>query len=68
MLLLGNLRIYYDIPGAGLQSRSVSTSDIASMFCNAAVVCLIPDASGVALVLTNGNVLLIPMSLLIVRI
>uniref|UniRef100_A0A0N5AEV3 Kinetochore-associated protein 1 n=1 Tax=Syphacia muris TaxID=451379 RepID=A0A0N5AEV3_9BILA len=61
----GNLRIYYDIPGAGLQSRSVSTSDIASMFCNAAVVCLIPDASGVALVLTNGNVLLIPMSLLI---
>ncbi|KHN74126.1 X-linked retinitis pigmentosa GTPase regulator -like protein [Toxocara canis] len=60
-----DLRISYNVGGGGPKQKVVPIRDFAPEWAEAAALCLIPDASCIALILANGNVLLVPIKTLI---
>uniref|UniRef100_A0A915ATI5 RCC1-like domain-containing protein n=2 Tax=Parascaris univalens TaxID=6257 RepID=A0A915ATI5_PARUN len=62
----GDLRIEYGVHGGTPKHKVVAIKDLAPDCANAAAtLCLVPDASCVALILISGNVLLIPIKMLL---
>uniref|UniRef100_A0A0M3KHC7 MMS1_N domain-containing protein n=1 Tax=Anisakis simplex TaxID=6269 RepID=A0A0M3KHC7_ANISI len=65
-LSLGDLRISYNVRGSGSKQRVIPIREFASSQCaDAKALCLVPDASCIALILSNGNVLLVSIKTLV---